>query len=172
MTGAIDAVQTIINIFDPCALDCMVPICQQYNVAVIARCVLDEGGLTGFLKEDTTFDDVDFRKSYFNEVPRSLYLSHVDSLKSFIPGHASSLAALAMKFVLHHPGITTALTSMHVVNHARENISAASESPLSDDVFYQLYTRHRWVNNLYHSKYWSGVNDLDKANQTQTPTKQ
>jgi methylglyoxal reductase len=167
MTGAIDSVQTIINIFDPTALDCLVPICQKYNVAVIARCILDEGGLTGFLDEKTTFAESDFRKSYFDEVPRSMYMEHVDALKEFIPSDASSLVALAIKFVLHHPGVTTAIASMHIEKYANQNIAAAQEKPLREEVFYELYTRHRWINNLYHSKYWSGMNDLDKAAQAQ-----
>jgi N-acetylmuramoyl-L-alanine amidase len=38
-----DSVQTVFNIFDPLPLDCLIPACQEHNVAVIARCVLDEG---------------------------------------------------------------------------------------------------------------------------------
>ena len=59
-SGQINSVQTVFNIFDPIALDCLVPICQN-DVAVIARCILDEGGLTGFLKEDSEFEEGDFR---------------------------------------------------------------------------------------------------------------
>ena len=55
MSGAIDSVQTVINIFDPLALENLVPICQKHNVAVIARCILDEGGLTGMLTPETVF---------------------------------------------------------------------------------------------------------------------
>lgn len=168
MSGQIDAVQTIINIFDPLALDCLVPICTDNKVAIIARCVMDEGGLTGFLTETTTFEDIDFRKSYFDQVPRSEYIQHVDALKKFIPAEATSLAKLALKYVLKQPGVTTAISSMHITQFALENIAAIEEQPISDQAFYELYTRHRWVNNLYHSKYWSGVNDLDKANDKET----
>lgn len=165
LSGSIDSVQTIINIFDPLALDSLVPICQQHKVAVIARCVLDEGGLTGFLTENTFFEDTDFRKTYFEEIPLAQYTSHISALKKFIPKEASTLAELAIKFVLAHPGVTTALTSMHILKNAMDNIKAANEPPLSDTAFYELYTKHRWVNNLYHSKYWAGANDLDLANQ-------
>jgi len=164
LSGKIDAVQTTVNIFDPLALDCLVPICAEKKVAVIARCILDEGGLTGFLGAETNFAEADYRKSYFSEVPREQYLQHVEALKKFIPAEASSLAKLAIKFVLKQPGITTALSSMHIEKYALENISAADEKSLSDESFNELYTRHRWVNNLYHSKYWSEENDLDKAN--------
>ncbi|MEJ7779800.1 MAG: aldo/keto reductase [Daejeonella sp.] len=168
MTGQIDAVQTIINIFDPLALDAMVPICAENNVAVIARCVLDEGGLSGFLTPQTQFDESDYRKTYFEEVPRYQYIAHVDSLRKFISQEASSLAKLALKYVLKHPGVTTAVSSMHIEKFAAENISVANEEPLSDEAFNEIYTKYRWVNNLYHSKYWSGENDLDKANEKET----
>lgn len=164
MSGAIDWVQTIVNIFDSAALDCLAPICEQNKVGIIARCILDEGGLTGFLKEDTVFESHDFRKSYFEEVPRSLYINHVEGLKQFVPSEASSLASLAIKFVLQNPAITTAIASMHIQKFAEQNIASLTEEPISQAAFYELYTKHRWVNSLYHSKYWSGFNDLDNAN--------
>ena len=81
LSGAIDYVQTVINIFDPLALENLVPICQQHRVAVIARCILDEGGLTGVLRE-TTFERGDFRYGYFDDTtPRSVYIAKVKSLQ-------------------------------------------------------------------------------------------
>jgi aryl-alcohol dehydrogenase-like predicted oxidoreductase len=167
MSGQIDSVQTIINIFDPQALDCLVPICAQRKVAIIARCVLDEGGLAGCLTEETIFEVGDFRKTYFDEVPRAQYIQHVNALKKFIPSQASSLAKLAIKHVLKNTGVTTAIASMHIEKYALENISVFNEPPISDETFYELYTIHRWTNNLYHTKYWSGFNDLDKSNAIQ-----
>ena len=168
LSGAIDSVQVILNIFDPQALDCVVPICQANQVAVLARCVLDEGGLTGFLTETTTFEDHDFRKTFFAEVPRRQYMDRVDRLRAFVPQYASSLAALALKFVVAHPGVTSALTSMHLEAHALSNCAALDEPALPDAVFYELRTKHRWVRNFYDQKYWSGFNDLDRANEVST----
>lgn len=166
MSGAIDSVQLIYNIFDPTPLDCVIPICQQANVAVIARCVMDEGGLSGFLTEDIQFETQDFRKTFFEEVPRSLYIERVNALRQFVPEHAGSLAKLALKFVLKHPGVTTAISSMHIEKFAQENIEAAAEPELSDDVFYELRTKHRWIRNFYTKKYWM-KNDLDVANEAE-----
>lgn len=164
MSGGIDSVQVILNIFDPLALDSLVPICQQQGVAVIARCILDEGGLTGFLTETTPFEDHDFRKTFFEEVPRSQYINRVDRLRAFIPEHAGSLARLAIKFVLSHPGVTTAIASMHVEQHLLDNLAAMDEAPLSPEVAYELRTHHRWIRNFYTTKYWQETNDLDNAN--------
>lgn len=167
LSGAIDAVQVILNSFDPQALDCLIPICQQRGVAVLARCVLDEGGLTGFLTEQTVFEEHDFRKTFFEEVPRRQYIDRVDALRQYVPEYASSLAALALKFVLAHPGVTTALASMHIEQHALANLAAVDEPALPDEIANELRTKHRWIRNFYTSKYWSGANDLDKANEVE-----
>jgi aryl-alcohol dehydrogenase-like predicted oxidoreductase len=154
-SGLIDAVQTVVNIFDPLGLEALVPICQQNDVAVIARCILDEGGLTGFLTEDIEFEKGDFRYAYFDEiVPRSVYIKKVDALRQFVPQYASSLAALAIKFAIHDPGVTTALTSMHIREYADMNIAAVDEEPLPEDVFHTLFTRHRFTKNFSYVKHW------------------
>lgn len=152
-SGRIDSVQTIVNIFDPFATDCLIPFCQRHGVGVIARCVLDEGGLTGFLATDTAFDQTDFRSQYFDAGGRDNYLKRVQALRSFVPQHASSLAALAIKYVLAHPGVTTAISSMHVTKHADENLRAINETPLDPAVVETLRLNHRWTRNFYETKY-------------------
>ena len=55
LSGRIQSVQAVFNIFDPTPLDCLITICVENDVAVLARCVLDEGGLTGFFSPETAF---------------------------------------------------------------------------------------------------------------------
>jgi aryl-alcohol dehydrogenase-like predicted oxidoreductase len=154
-SGLVESVQTIVNIFDPLALDALVPLCQQRGVAVIARCVLDEGGLTGAITADTTFPEGDYRHGYFDDtVPRSVYLAKVDALRAFVPEYAPSLAALALKFVTQTPGITTALTSMHLPEYAAANIAAVDGPNLPDDVYDLLRTRHRFIKNFNNTTHW------------------
>jgi methylglyoxal reductase len=160
-SGLIDSVQTIINIFDPSGLETLVPICQQHDVAVIARQILDEGGLTGTLTEDVQFEPGDFRYQYFDViVPRSVYMKKIDALRKYVPEYASSLAALAIKYATYHPGVTTALVSMHVREYADMNIAAIDEEPLSDDIFERLFTRHRFTKNFNHVKFWEDFDHL------------
>jgi aryl-alcohol dehydrogenase-like predicted oxidoreductase len=152
LSGRIDCVQTVFNIFDPLPLDCLVPLCQRVGVAVIARCVLDEGGLTGSLSMGAQFGPGDYRAKYFDQGPREEYLRRVNALRGFVPQEARSLASLALRFVLHHPGVTTAVSSMHVREHAEANIAALDEPPLSDSAFTLLRHRHRWIRNFYGAK--------------------
>ena len=73
-------------------------------------------------------------------------------LRKFLPEHAGSLAALALKFVTKHPGVTTALSSMNIREHAEANVAAMEEEPLSDEVFTEIRYYHRWIHNFYSSK--------------------
>jgi aryl-alcohol dehydrogenase-like predicted oxidoreductase len=152
LSGRIHSVQAVFNIWDSTPLDCFIPICAENHVAVLARCVLDEGGLTGTLTMESEFAPGDFRAKYFDMGPRDVYIAKVEALRKFIPANAASLAALALKFVLHHPGVTSALVSMHIKKFAEENMRAMDEAPLSDEVFEDLRRHYRWIRNFYHPK--------------------
>jgi methylglyoxal reductase len=154
-SGLVDSVQTILNVFASEPLDTLIPICQSHDVAVIARCILDEGGLTGFLTEDLQFPPGDFRHGYFDwTVPRRTYMAKVNALRPYVPEHASSLAALAVKFAIHHSGVTTAITSMHIEDYARMNIAAVDEQPIPEELFWKLRTSHRFEINLSNAGSW------------------
>ncbi|MGV9864321.1 aldo/keto reductase [Rhodococcus koreensis] len=155
-SGLIESVQTIVNIFDPLAFDALVPLCREHGVAVLARCILDEGGLTGAITPTTEFPEGHYLDGYFDStVPRRVYLDKVDALRAFVPEYAPSLAALALKFVTQAEGITTALTSMHRPAHALANIAAVDGPDLPEEIFDLLRTRHRFVKNFNNATHWS-----------------
>ncbi|MEO1439038.1 MAG: aldo/keto reductase, partial [Chloroflexota bacterium] len=83
-TGLIDSVQVIYNIFDQAPEDDLFPVCEEMNVAVIARVPFDEGTLTGRYTKDTTFAEGDWRNLYF--VPENLHESvdRADALKELV----------------------------------------------------------------------------------------
>jgi methylglyoxal reductase len=133
----------------------LAPICARHGVAVIARCILDEGGLTGFLSEAMAFPEGDFRHGYFDRtISRATYMQKVDRLRQYVPEAASSLAALALKFATHSSEVTTAITSMHVEQYARANIDALAEPPLAQAMYEKLRTSHRFIKNMNHVGHW------------------
>lgn len=152
--GIIDSIQTIVNIFDPLAFDSLIPLCQEKNIAVLARCVLDQGGLSGFLAPDVQFEEGDLRKNLFPPQIRIEYIERVNALNQYVPLYASSLTALAIKFVLSHPGVTSALISMHMEKYANENIAVLDEPLLPESVFQEIRMHHRWMKNLFNKEYW------------------
>lgn len=154
-SGLFESVQTIINIFDPLALDALVPACERANVVVIARCVLDEGGLTGTLTSETQFPEDDYRHGYFDDtVPREVYLEKVDALRQYLPEYAESLAALALKFVTQSEGVSCALASMHTPKYATANVAALEGPPLPPEIFDALRTKHRFIKNFNNASHW------------------
>ena len=150
--GMVDSVQVIINIFDPLALDCLAPMAEARGIAIIARCILDEGGLTGFLRPDTHFAPDQWIHGYFDCVPRETYLRRVEALREFVPGYASSLAELAIRYVLSFPAVTVALSSMHLREHLHANLRALDAGPLPAPVLDKLRHHHRWIRNFYHAR--------------------
>jgi methylglyoxal reductase len=153
LTRVVDSVQTVINIFDPLALDCTVPLAREHDIAVIARGVLDEGGLTGAIDLSTTFEAGDIREIYFAPEHRRQYVERLERLRRFVPEQAPSLAALALRFVTGEAGVTTAIVSMPDERFVHENFDAVEIGPLGPEVQQELRTRHRWVRNFFEPAY-------------------
>jgi aryl-alcohol dehydrogenase-like predicted oxidoreductase len=141
-TGLIDAVQVIYNVFDQAPEDELFPACRERNVAVIARVPFDEGSLTGALRPDSRWPEGDWRNTYF--VPENLRatLERVDRLRPLVPG-GSTLAEVALRFILSNPDVTTVIPGMRTPTHVRPNLAAGDAGPLATDLLAEL-RRHRW----------------------------
>jgi aryl-alcohol dehydrogenase-like predicted oxidoreductase len=141
-TELIDAVQVIYNIFDQNPEDELFPLCEELNVAVIARVPFDEGTLTGKLSRDTVFDDDDWRKRYF--VPENLEssVSHAEALAKDLP-EDMSMPEASLRFILNHPAVSTVIPGMRQLQHVRANIAVSDGSPLEKKLL-NILRQHRW----------------------------
>ncbi|MCU0450508.1 MAG: aldo/keto reductase [Bernardetiaceae bacterium] len=141
-TGLIDAVQVIYNIFDQNPEDELFPLCQQLGVAVIARVPFDEGSLTGTLTHETVFPPDDWRSTYF--VPENLHPSvdRAEALKPLVPP-GMTLPEMALRFILHHPAVSTIIPGMRKAHHVRQNLACADGQALPAPLLAQLRP-HRW----------------------------
>ena len=141
-TGLIQAVQVIYNIFDQAPEDNLFPLCQELNVGIIARVPFDEGTLTGKLTYDTTFPSGDWRNTYF--VPENLHSSvdHAEALRKDLP-KGLSMPEAALRFILHHPAVSTIIPGMSKVPHVEANMACSDAGPLSEQMIQTLRT-HRW----------------------------
>lgn len=142
-SGLIDAVQVIYNIFDQNPEDELFPACAAMNVAVIARVPFDEGTLTGTLTKDSKWPAGDWRNSYF--VPANLIPSveRADALKPIAAAAGLSLPAMALRFILNHPAVSTIIPGMRKLRHVEANLAASDAGPLCPDLVAQLRP-HRW----------------------------
>ncbi|MEL6150096.1 MAG: aldo/keto reductase, partial [Chloroflexota bacterium] len=123
-TGLIDSVQVIYNIFDQAPEDDLFPVCEEMNVAVIARVPFDEGTLTGRYTKDTTFAEGDWRNLYF--VPENLHESvdRADALKELVP-EGMTLPEMALRFILQNDTVSTVIPGMRRPKHVEMNMNTS-----------------------------------------------
>ena len=126
-TGLVDAVQVVYNIFDQAPEVALFPACQRLGVAVIARVPFDEGSLTGTMTANDRWPAGDWRNLYFKPERLPAVVERVDRLRPLVPA-GSSVADLALGFILHHPAVSTTIPGMRRVAHVERNL-AVSDAP-------------------------------------------
>ena len=141
-TGHVDAVQVIYNVFDQAPEDALFPLCEELDIAVIARVPFDEGSLSGGLTADTRFPESDFRRIYFGPENLVPTVERVEALRPVVP-RGVTLAELALRFILDEPRVDTVIPGMRSIAHVRANLAVSDAPPLTDAMRGEL-RRHRW----------------------------
>ena len=147
-TGAVDVVQVIYNIFDQSPEDKLFPACEQHQVGVIARVALDEGGLTGKITPDTTFEPDDFRNGYFRGDRKEQVYKRVQNIASDLDVPIDQMAETALRYVLSHPAVSTVIPGMRSVRNVERNCQIGDGRGLPPDQVKKL-KNHRWARNFY-----------------------
>ncbi len=142
-SGKIDSVQVIYNIFDQNPKDELFPACAEMDVAVIARVPFDEGTLTGTLTKETTFPEGDWRKGYFTPENLIPSVERADELKKIVPEN-STLAEIALRFILSNDNVSTIIPGMRKINHVESNIAASDAGKLPENLLEEL-KNHSWI---------------------------
>lgn len=146
--GPIDTVQAIYNIFDQTPENNLFPACLKHDVGVLARVPLDEGALTGTIRDDTEFEPSDFRASYFRGDRKRQVVERVAAIEKDLQGVPGSLAQIALRFCLSHPAVSTVIPGMRRTVNVEANASVADAGPLPEQVL-ALLKRHAWTKNFY-----------------------
>ncbi|MEU9094491.1 aldo/keto reductase [Streptomyces sp. NPDC087901] len=140
-TGLVDVIQVIYNIFDQAPEDELFARALSDGIGIIARVPFDEGGLTGTLTRDTVFPEDDWRAVYFGPENLGPTVERAERLKKVLP-EGMSLPELNLRFILHHPAVSTVIPGMRRPEHVRANLAvsgAALDPALLDEV-----RGHRW----------------------------
>ena len=140
--GLVDAVQIIYNVFDQNPEDELFPACRKNDVAVIARCPFDEGGLTGTLTLDTKWPEGDWRNGYFNPENLKNTVERAEKLRPLVPA-GSALPEMALRFILNNPDVGTIIPGMRKIRNVESNLAASDKGPLPAALHTQLRA-HRW----------------------------
>ena len=147
-TGVVDTVQVIYNIFEQSPEDKLFPACERHQVGVIVRVALDEGGLTGKITPDTTFEPSDFRSRYFRGDRKQQVYARVQEIASDLEITLDQMAETALRFVLSNPVVSTVIPGMRSVRNVERNCQVGDGHGLPAELREKLKA-HRWVRNFY-----------------------
>jgi methylglyoxal reductase len=120
--------------------------CGDHGTGVVCYGPLAYGLLTGAIGSDTEFDREDWRSgyggvSYYREmfVPGKLErsLAVVDALRPIADRLSITVAQLALAWVVHQPGVTSAIAGSRNPDHVRQN-AAAGDVELDADTLREI----------------------------------
>jgi aryl-alcohol dehydrogenase-like predicted oxidoreductase len=141
-TGVIDAVQVVYNVFDQAPEDELFPVCQELNIAVIARVPFDEGTLTGMLTQDSRWPDGDFRNTYFAGDKLRDSVARAEALRPLLPS-GTTMAEFALRWILSNPAVSVVIPGMRKPSHVAANLAASDAGPLPAKLL-AASRLHRW----------------------------
>lgn len=147
-TGVVDTVQVIHNIFEQSPEDQLFPACERHQVGVIVRVALDEGGLTGKITPDTTFEESDFRSEYFRGDRKQQVYERVQKIASDLNIALDQMAETALRYVLSHAAVSTVIPGMRSVRNVERNCKVGDGHGLPKEQVEKLKA-HRWIRNFY-----------------------
>jgi aryl-alcohol dehydrogenase-like predicted oxidoreductase len=136
----ISTVQIIFNMFRQRPAERFLAEAARRDVGVLARVPLASGLLTGRLTRETTFEPTDHRlfnrhgESFdmgetFSGVDYETGLAAVEELRALVP-EGATMAQLALRWILMHEEVTTAIPGAKTPEQARANAAAADLPPL------------------------------------------
>ncbi|MGN6742053.1 MAG: aldo/keto reductase [Amnibacterium sp.] len=147
-SGVVETVQVIYNVFSQQPEEQLLPACQEHGIGVIVRVALDEGGLTGRIAADSTFEEGDFRGRYFGGDRPKQVEEHVSALLEDLGVDRDALPDLALRYVLAHPAVSTVIAGMRTVRNVERNAATSDRGDLPKEQLEAL-KRHRWERNWY-----------------------
>ena len=102
------------------------PFCVENDIGIICYSPLASGVLTGKYDENTKFQD--WRgQGIIGNFTGDVYVSHikkVKNLKKIAQKHDKTLAQLAINWLLHQKGVTTAIVGVKNPDHVEQNMSS------------------------------------------------
>jgi len=147
-SGLADTVQVIYNVFQQAPEDRLFDAVRANDVGVIVRVPLDEGGLTGRVRPETTFPEGDFRSRYFAGDRKREVWERVQAIATDLGVPVERLPEIALRFCISDPATSTVIAGMRRLEHVEANVGAIEAGPLSEQQLATLRA-HRWERDFY-----------------------
>jgi aryl-alcohol dehydrogenase-like predicted oxidoreductase len=136
----LSSLQIIFNIFRQQPLETLLAKALAQNVSIIVRLPLASGVLAGKMSAETTFSATDHRNynrdgaafsvgETFAGIPFEKAVELANALKPLVPENLT-LAAMAQRWILDHPAVTTVITGASRPDQVTANASVSQLSPL------------------------------------------
>jgi aryl-alcohol dehydrogenase-like predicted oxidoreductase len=130
------SVQANYNLLDRRVEQDILPYCRARGIAFIARGPLAMGKLSGKLTKNQKFDVDDIRTKWLEGDARAAFERDIDTverLKPIAEKYGFIMAELAVKFVLTHVAVSTAIPGAKNRNQLEHNVAASILPPLTHD---------------------------------------
>lgn len=142
--GLIDGLQLVFNVFESRPLTSLLPLARMRDVGVIARNVLDHGGLTRVLTPEEIAANGMLRKP-----AAAHYAERIAPLAKIAADTDQTLLQLAIRFALTHPAVSTLTLSIGTREYVDAAVEAAALGPLDSEIFNRIEKDHVWTKNLW-----------------------
>lgn len=147
-TGLIDTVQVIYNVYEQSPERNLFPACREHNIGVLARCPLDEGGLTGSVTPKSEFAIGEFRDFYFRGDRKAQSAKAYAALAADLAGTGEAVATTALRFTLAADAVSAVIPGMRKVKNVEANAKVSAMEPLPAETM-AILKRHAWSKNFY-----------------------
>ncbi len=106
----------------------VLPHCRANNIGLVVYSPMGRGILTGRVTMDRVFPDGDGRRDdpLYHPANRAVVLEALEDVRTIAEAHGVTLANVAVAWVLHQEGITSALVGARTAVQAQENARAMS----------------------------------------------
>jgi aryl-alcohol dehydrogenase-like predicted oxidoreductase len=142
--GLVDSIQVIYNIFEQRPSEALLPAALESHTGIIVRVPFEEGLLTGKLKPGYIFSDGDWRANWLTPERLQEANHRVEALEQYLTPDQPTLAALALKFCLSHPAVSTVIPGMRRVANVEAN-AATSDGILLDEATQNSLKEHAFT---------------------------
>ncbi|MDA0989623.1 MAG: aldo/keto reductase [Verrucomicrobia bacterium] len=134
----IDSSQPPYSLLDRCVESDGLPYCLSESIGVIPYSPLYRGLLSGKYARDHQFEDQGrSQPALFHGAPFQRILDGIDSLRPIASGLGLTIAQLAIRWVLTHPAVTSAIVGIKTADHI-QTICPAAEAALPAELWHHV----------------------------------
>ena len=153
--GRIDVIQTVYNILEQEPEYTLFPMAEKHNVGIIARCPFSSGALVSNWAKNHEFPEGDWRGLWTSENWVAEQVDMVNLVKPIVADMDLPMSAIALKYILNHPTVTSAIPGSSRAENIRTNASVSALSNLPENVIHNL--QQLWLEGKIHGTYNGGA---------------